>query len=106
MTTAAADDGVYRADVCDLCGARAASVLVRVPTGRAMRSDGATVAGDLLKLRCDRCGLVREGHPAGGQALLDCYTHDYAAAPADYVFYTPQGPVPRSALFADWMVGA
>ncbi len=99
------DDG-YSANTCDLCGSAEYGILAHWPTGRAMRSDRRVVATDLRKLRCTRCGLVRSGESFDDAKLLDCYASEYEAAPADYTFYTPQGPLPRSAAFCQWITDA
>ncbi|HEV3117240.1 MAG TPA: class I SAM-dependent methyltransferase [Gemmataceae bacterium] len=100
------DTSGYRAERCDLCGAEGAHVLAHLATGRSLRSDRKIVAGDLLKLRCRRCGLVREGHSRHGGELVDYYTNEYDVAPADYTFYLPGGPVARSTLFREWITTA
>jgi|GEM_PF-3515122 SAM-dependent methyltransferase len=99
-------DGNYRADRCDLCRSQQADVLAHLATGRSLRSDRQMMAGDLCKLCCQRCGLVREGHSRQSDALIDCYTQDYRVAPDDYTFYTPGGPVARSTLFCNWLTTA
>src|ERR1700730_3764055 len=95
--------GNYRPESCDLCGSESAAVLARVATGRSLRSDRVILRRDLLKLRCRRCGLVREGHAQSGSELIEYYTHEYTVAPADYSFYTSRGPVRRSALLREWL---
>jgi SAM-dependent methyltransferase len=93
-------------EVCDLCGSTAATVLAHLRTGRSLRSDRRLLAGDLRKLCCRRCGLVRQGdaYPEGG--LAEMYAAEYAVAPADYTFYTSRGPVTRTSLFRAWLVEA
>jgi SAM-dependent methyltransferase len=99
-------DSSYRAEICDLCGSADADILVHVPTGRSLRSDLVVIERDLVKLCCRQCGLVRDGHSRQGDELSDYYTDDYSVTPADYVFYTPSGPVARSTLFWEWITGA
>jgi SAM-dependent methyltransferase len=96
----------YCAERCDLCGSADAEVLAHGTTGRSLRSDRHVVRRDLRKLCCKRCGLVREGQTLGGGDLIDYYTNDYSVAPADYLFYTPNGPVARSAMFREWLMTA
>jgi SAM-dependent methyltransferase len=92
-------------DRCDLCGgSEVETVLER--TGRVLTSDSRVVDGDLLKVRCTACGLVRNGH---GFADADLRAHyaDYRlaeqAAASEPLFFTPEGPLPRSAVVAEWI---
>jgi SAM-dependent methyltransferase len=99
-------DGGYDPARCDLCGSGEAETLVRLRSGRAMRSDRTLVEFDLEKRRCSRCGLVRDARRLGPGELEAYYAHEYASRlqPGEHVFYTPNGPVPRSRLLADWLV--
>lgn len=96
----------FQADSCDLCGSNRADVLLQVPTGRALRSDGQLMSGDLLKMACAVCGLVRTGQSLSSVNLRTCYEQDYAPAAAEYTFHTSAGPVRRSTMFADWLTSA
>jgi SAM-dependent methyltransferase len=91
---------------CDLCDSDEAETLVRLRSGRAMRSDRTLVDSDLEKRRCSRCGLVRDGKRLGPGEIDAYYSHEYTSKlqPGEYVFYTAKGPVPRSRLLADWLV--
>jgi 2-polyprenyl-3-methyl-5-hydroxy-6-metoxy-1,4-benzoquinol methylase len=98
----------YDPVICDLCGSLAASSLLHLTTGRAMRSDRQLVAADLSKLHCTACGLVRSGAHLADQQLQSYYVHDYelSTRTVEHQFYTPQGAVPRSAVLCDWLVSA
>ena len=92
---------------CDLCGSTDDEVLVHVPTGRAMRSDLGSVAVSLEKRACLRCGLVRSGGTRGDLGLDTYYEEEYTVGlQQEHRFYSAQGPVPRSAVFADWFLEA
>ena len=71
-----------------------------------MRSDRAISVQDLVKVTCSQCGLVRNGIVVEGTTLSDYYTEQYTLStqPVEHYFYTPQGPVSRSAMIADWLV--
>ncbi len=91
---------------CALCGSTDATVILHLPTGRSMRSDQAVLARDLRKLECRRCGLVRDGHAYAVDDLHAMYRTEYATAPAEYTFYTADGPITRSALVCEWLCTA
>ncbi len=88
---------------CDLCGAAEATRLA-MPSAHSLRSDQVTLLRPLVKRVCSRCGLTREG---ASVPMLDAmYADEYAIAPADYVFYSANGPRKRSEVFASWFVDA
>lgn len=95
----------YDPSRCGLCGSTAAHVLVDRP-GRAFTSDSRIVDGGLRKIACEACGLVRDGHPFDPAALRDHY-HAYTLAvdadAAEPIFFTADGPRPRSAVVANWI---
>jgi SAM-dependent methyltransferase len=95
-------------NACDLCGSMMQSTLVRLTTGRALRSDRVIIPSDLHKRVCVRCGLVFTADIPDDGELAHYYAGAYEAGAdaQDYVFYGERGPVPRSTAIADWMVGA
>jgi SAM-dependent methyltransferase len=68
-----------------------------------MRSDQVVVTRDLVKDRCLVCGLVRSRDMPDADELLAYYGEDYTVAAADYMFYAPEGPRPRSAVLCAWL---
>jgi SAM-dependent methyltransferase len=88
--------------VCDLCASDAWSTVIDSMTGRALRSDRVVLARPLQKVECGRCGLVRDGS-GFDPAATAVYERDYRATLSEHVFYTPQGPMPRSRAFGDWI---
>jgi SAM-dependent methyltransferase len=96
----------YNPRSCDLCGGVAADVVVSSTSGRIVRSDRVILAGHLSKLGCARCGLVRAGDQEFGADLASYYTDSYDPGAPDHLFYTLDGPVTRSSIFADWMISA
>lgn len=96
----------FAPEICDLCGSTEATILAHLRTGRSLRSDRQVLAGDLCKLRCEQCGLVRQGAVYLQGSLAQMYAAEYTVAPADYSFPTPQGPIRRSSLFRAWLVEA
>jgi SAM-dependent methyltransferase len=89
---------------CDLCGSSEARALPAPAVSRALRSDRAVVPGPLSKLECARCGLVRDGRPRGADEIAATYAGEYVEHGEDHLFHTPDGPVPRSRMLADWLV--
>lgn len=79
---------------------------MRLSTGRALRSDRRVLEADLVKLLCGRCGLVRDGVRREGSRIGAYYESEYTLSnhPGEHVFYTPEGPLPRSQLIADWLL--
>lgn len=97
----------YRPTICDLCDSTAYSVLIELNTGRAMRSDRRIINCNLEKYVCNRCGLVRTGGSFDEQSLEGFYCDEYQLSEQseEYFFHTPQGPISRSSVFCDWIVG-
>jgi SAM-dependent methyltransferase len=92
---------------CDLCGGTGTDVVVDLARKRALRSDRVIVPARLVKHACRRCGLVRSGDGPDPAALQALYADEYAAGlGSDHRFFTPAGPVARSAVFAEWIAGA
>lgn len=103
MSDAAPGPG-FDPTLCDLCGSPDSAPLVGPATSRAMRSDRVVVERPLRKLACRRCGLVRGGEAIASGSLDAYYAEQYRQAPGpEHEFYTPQGPVARSRVFADWL---
>src|SRR4051794_34449983 len=97
----------FDADQCDLCGGTASRAIVDLETARAMRSDRDVVPQRLEKLECLTCGLVRSGTAIPSERLGDYYAEHYRLSlQPEHAFYTPEGPVARSRVFADWMITA
>jgi SAM-dependent methyltransferase len=94
----------YDPNQCDLCGETDADTLIELASNRSLLSDRRIVPITLRKKRCNRCGLVRDGNSHDG--LEHYYSDDYSVAPGDYVFFSPDGPVKRSALFCNWITTA
>ncbi len=100
-------NGAYDPAQCDLCGETAADVVLDRTTLRAMTSDARIVRRALRKLRCRSCGLVRDGLGISGDELAGFYGEQYTLntrSTEEHVFFTPEGPIPRSAMIADWIV--
>src|SRR4051794_31573310 len=96
----------YDALRCDLCASTACRRVVWSGTGRTMRSDRVILSGHLCKLECSRCGLVRAGGQDFEDDLSTYYSDAYDSGESDHLFYTGNGPVRRSAVFADWICAA
>lgn len=92
--------------VCDLCGSAEFETLLDIP-GTSMTSDSRIVPSGLRKIECARCKLVRNGHPFSVAQLEEHYGESYElgeqAALAEPLFFTEDGPVPRSRIIFDWM---
>lgn len=87
---------------CDLCGHSVATEVVR-SNGKSMRSDWVPIPFYLVKVACQRCGLVRNG-----MAQTEFETHYQESYETEklgeHLFYTADGPKPRSQVMADWLV--
>src|SRR5215203_4968611 len=86
---------------CDLCGASEVTRLPQPSGTRSLRSDRHVVEGRLTKIECARCGLVRDGAPKATTPRH--YRDEYRVNDSDHIFYSPDGPRCRSAVFADWI---
>jgi hypothetical protein len=89
--------------ICDLCGGDTFESLIDLARPTSLRSDGAIVNRPLVKVACSRCGLVRSGDMPDAESADAEYRLDYGTSRDEHVFYTPRGPVTRSAAIADWM---
>lgn len=95
----------YDPSICDLCGSRASEPIVDWRRRRSLRSDCEIVDVLLRKLECSRCGLVRSGTPFTESELGALYGGSYRLGmQPEHLFYTTNGPVPRSRLICEWMV--
>ncbi len=96
----------FHPEICDLCGSPESATLIALSSGRAMRSDRAVDAHNLVKVVCSRCGLVRSGQNLEGNTLTSYYTDDYklSTQPVEHYFYTKAGPVSRSSMICDWLM--
>jgi SAM-dependent methyltransferase len=94
---------------CDLCRQTPTTPVVDLP-GPSMLSDCRAFGRPLRKVRCAECGLVRNAEPFAAGELSAHYRESYQlasrGAAADSLFFTPTGPVPRSRVFADWIIHA
>jgi len=72
-----------------------------------MTSDGRIVSRGLRKVLCLSCGLVRDGLSFEAEDLSQHYGKHYQLNTTDsgeeHVFFTPNGPVPRSQFIHDWI---
>ncbi len=71
-----------------------------------MSSETEVVDVDLLKLRCRRCGLVRDGNSYTATVLAQHYEKyrlAVSAARAEPLFFTEDRAIPRSEMVAHWI---
>lgn len=89
---------------CPVCGTRDWQEFLRTTTGRIMTGDQRVLPGALWKIRCIGCGTVANGRPFPADELRRMYSDEYelnTTGHEEHLFFTPAGPVPRSALFLD-----
>lgn len=98
----------YDPDACDLCGAEASRTVVEIRMGRGMTSDARVSRRELKKVQCLECGLIRDGLRFRADEIERYYAKSYQLNARkhqdEHVFFTPDGPVPRSAAVRDWML--
>lgn len=96
----------FAPDRCDLCGCSNAREELRL-SGRCMTSDSRILSGDLIKLQCLGCGLVRAGATVDEAALEEHYGSDYRLAAAarggEPINYAEPAGVARSAALGRWI---
>ena len=67
----------YKSRECDLCGSTAYTVLIKPEGSRSMTSDQRITGRALYKIRCNTCGLIREGNDFSYAELDANYRIDY-----------------------------
>lgn len=97
----------YNPDLCDLCNHNKYSVLLDFSTCRAMCSDLQITSNNLIKVVCEKCGLVRSGSHFDSNELMDFYINDYLlSVKQEHYFYSSKGLVARSKLICDWLISS
>jgi len=93
------------ARVCPACGSRQWKTFLEITTGRSLGSDQRIVPWGLQKLICARCGVACNHGRFSAQELELLYGRDYQlnTCGEDHLFFTPQGPVPRSQVYLEWI---
>jgi cyclopropane fatty-acyl-phospholipid synthase-like methyltransferase len=93
--------------VCDLCKATGGETILDIPD-ISMTSDSQIIKTGLRKVQCERCKLVRNGYSFSTDRLSAHYGEEYElgeqAALAEPLFFTENGPVPRSGMIFNWMI--
>lgn len=88
---------------CDLCNSKKIADLPTICTGKRLRSDRTIESGNLHKLQCLNCGLVF-GPISKTERKIDYHADYDLSHSVDYQFYTKDGPILRSKIFARWLV--
>ena len=98
----------YHPERCDLCGAGASEVVVCLNSKRGMTSDSQILPRCLKKIACVNCGLIRDGLEFDFSDLTKHYGHSYqlntTESGEEHIFFTADGPVPRSKVIYDWLL--
>ena len=95
----------YNATVCDLCGSESVEEVLSTETEFCMSSDCKLMTGNLMKIVCGNCRLVRNGDDLDSKELLRRYQEEYFLGNENH-FYTKNGPLPRAKVFASWILEA
>lgn len=97
----------YKSRVCDLCGDTKYTVLIKPEGNRSMTSDQRITARALYKIRCNGCGLIREGNDFSYADLDANYRVDYTLNKHDktqeHQFFFGGRQVARSRFIAEWI---
>jgi SAM-dependent methyltransferase len=97
----------YDPMVCDLCGSPEFNTILDMPEG-SMTSDTQIVEAGLRKFQCAGCELARNGYALSDEELRTHYEEDYElgeqAAIAEPLFFTKEGPMPRSRVIFNWIM--
>jgi len=98
----------YHPRVCDLCGSTDYEVVVSIDSKRGMTSDSQILLRGLRKIICVSCGLIRDGLEFEFEDLKrhygDSYQLNTTESGEEHLFFTANGPVPRSEVIHDWLV--
>lgn len=97
----------YKSRECDLCGTTAYTVLIKPEGSRSMTSDQRITGRALYKIRCNTCGLIREGNDFSYADLDTNYRIDYTLNKHDktqeHQFFISGRQIPRSRFIAEWI---
>lgn len=93
------------ARICPACGSCEWDPFLEITTGRAMSGDQRIVPWGLRKLICSRCGVVCNARAFSLRELEILYGQKYQlnTCGEEHLFFTPQGPVPRSQVYLEWL---
>jgi SAM-dependent methyltransferase len=98
----------YDPNICDFCGANESTTIIEKMNNRGLVSGSSIIRRGLKKVTCSRCGLVRDGLPIEGYNLAEYYSQDYQfnikMVGEEHLFYTSEGPIPRSEVIHDWIL--
>jgi SAM-dependent methyltransferase len=101
----AAQDSSTR--VCPVCAGSAWQKFFESTTGRVMTADQSIRAGDLEKIICNCCGVVANRRRLDDETLGILYGEEYelnTTGVEEHIFFTDNGPVPRSEAVLRWLV--
>ena len=93
--------------VCPVCGGTAWDSFLESGNGRVLTGDQRIEAGHLSKMICTGCGVVANAHALTGDELRVLYGEAYQLntyGREEHLFFTAQGPVPRSQVIFEWLV--
>lgn len=91
---------------CPVCQSENWEDFYQSDTGKIMTGDQRIGSGTLQKIICSGCGVVANKNPFTDNELEVLYGEEYELntyGREEHLFYTPNGPVPRSQVFTDWI---
>jgi SAM-dependent methyltransferase len=92
---------------CPSCGGTTWEPFYESSSGRLLTGDQRIAPGHLAKIICASCGVVANARPLSDDELRELYGEAYQLntyGREEHLFYTADGPVPRSKVIFDWLV--
>ncbi|TCR70004.1 C-methyltransferase-like protein [Bosea sp. BK604] len=91
---------------CPSCGGTAWEPFYESRSGRLLTGDQRIAPGHLAKIVCASCGVVANARALSDDELRELYGEAYQLntyGREEHLFYTADGPVPRSKVIFDWL---
>lgn len=92
--------------ICPVCSGNEWSAYFHSKNGKIMTGDQRIGEGKLDKVICNGCGVVSNKDQFTDQELETLYGEEYELntyGREEHLFFTENGPIPRSQVFADWI---
>ncbi|MFH1004439.1 MAG: class I SAM-dependent methyltransferase [Bacteroidota bacterium] len=92
---------------CPICNGLVWNSFFNTSTGRIMTGDQRIGNGNLEKIICAQCGVVSNKKTFTDDEIELLYGKEYELNTferEEHLFFTPNGPIPRSQVFADWLI--
>lgn len=93
--------------ICPVCGLDNWEHFLTINSDSVLTSDQRIVPGRLSKIICTKCGVVANAGSLSPSELQVLYGENYqlnTGGQEEHLFYSADGPIPRSQVIYDWIV--